>query len=519
MSQRIHLAWASVSLVMVGVGFGLGSLEAEPSAAAASASPAPNAPSLAGSPLATAPSRAEVTSGAPLAARRPLAQGPTTKAAAQQASPQQPPRAAPGQIVAARHVDPAHLELPPAPVYLDPDAESLIRILLRLGLDDEGSSQSPRVRQQRFVREVIQRMFYDLKEEQKTPIYVALAALLPNQQHWQNYGSTPPPALLETRRRAYELRRTPENLNLLVTLLTQVEAGTLDKRWIEELARENPDHAELQTLFAAVAPGRAAGLFAEGGLTLRERELLVDVVGRRDGAAAARLALELLRESLDVDHLVSALSYDPEGTASFLQARRGDPVWEELGAMAKLQQAYEKTETQVQTHAVVVQYWQQLSPKRYPMVLEMLADESWTPLEAEILAAVLASGDEELIASVKYLAPPELGWKLRAREDRREGTEWGVEVEVERFMQFLEEVPFRARASLEDLYRVLPQPSSRASFRLASSFQEKGDPATAKAVLQRAQEGKLTSAARAQLAAGMSLEDLNEDEIDPEEDE
>lgn len=405
-------------------------------------------------------------------------------------------------------------------MILDPDAEALVRLLFRLRLDPSRGPDGAdaRGRQLSFVREAVSDMLWSLAEEQKNKIYVALAALHPDQGHWSSYGETPPAELLRVRRMAYEQRRTPEALEALIRLLDEAEAETLDKAWIESLARAHPERAELQRLLATVAPERAAQVFAEGGLTRRERELLIDVVGQKDVAEAARMARELLLESFEVEHLVSALGYDPEGTARFLAARRGDPRWEELGAMARLKRVYENSDDTAQIVAEVERSWRQLSPQRLPEVLEMLEDASWTPVEREILDAILASGDEDMIDNVGYLAPPEVQWKLRARTDRLEGEEFDVEIEVERFLEFLNEVPFTARASLEDLYRVVPRPGERGAFRLAESFQSKGDPETAKAILERAPAGRLTEAAQRQLKAGLSLEDLDADELAPMED-
>lgn len=524
MSQRIHLAWASVSLAMVGVGFGLGSLEAgspesprAPAQAAESArSPSPESPPQA-APTTQTPAPVSAVSSAAPQVERSEPSAPTQPAALAQGGAAAP-------TVPARHTTPAPLPVQPgpAPVLLDPDAEALVRILLRLRLEshteDPETPEERSARQRDFVQDTIQNMFWRLEEEQKIPIYVALAALLPSEQHWQNYGSTVPPDLLNVRRAAYERERTPKSLEVLVELLERADPEGLDHRWVEELARENPNHADLQSLLATIAPERAAKVFAEGGLTRGERELLIDVVGREDSAAAAQLALELLVESFDVDHLVSALEYDPRGTASFLQQRRGDPRWEELAAMAHLQRAYGEAETQAQNMEAVAKYWRQLSPKRLPEVLYMLEDGSWTPLEGEILEVILAQGDPELASNLEHLLPPELQWKLRARQDRLEGEEWEVEAEVQYFLEFLDEAPFKARASLEDLYQAVPQPSSLGAFRLASSFQEKGDSESAVAILQRAQAGKLTSAARAQLEAGLSLSDIDEEEFESDDD-
>jgi len=520
MSQRIHLAWGSVSLLMVGVGFGLGTLEAEP----AEVSSAPASPSAKiapfASPLASAP--AEVSSSAPLSTPRVVQTGEARGTKEVQGTPEVAARRA-----ASGHAPPALSErapapgvvLGPAPLLLDPDAEALVRILLRLRLEpeEETTPQEEAERHKDFVAGAVRDMAYGLHEEQQARLYVALAVLLPDREYCPSWGSGVPVGLIQARRLNYERNPTPDNLERLVSLLLRGEPESLDKRWIEQLARANPDHPGIQTLFASVAPGRVARVFAEDGLTLAERELLVDVVGREDSAAGARLALELLVESHDVNHLVSALAYDPQGTASFLQQRQGDPLWEELGAMAKLQVAHGETETMGQSEKVVATYWRQLSVERLPDVLGMLADESWTPLENEILEAVLASGNEELISTLPYISPPAIRWKLKARSDRLEGSDPEAEMEVERFLEFLEEAPFTARASLEDFYKVLPQPSSKGAFRLAASFQEKGDVETAKSILERAREGKLTTLARAQLAAGLSLSELDEDEIEPDE--
>lgn len=513
MSKR-DLAWGGVSLAMVGLGFGLGSLEAAdtPPTSSPIGAVASRAWELASAPESAPGSLPQRASGSSLGSSSPVSAHGSSLAIQAQA-PVASARASAPQASTAPSLPPLPiLEARPAPILLDRDAEALVRILMRVELtsSEDESLEDRTERRQEFVIEIVRDVARYATETQKARLVLAVSTLVPERDYWQ-WSGDPPRVLVDVRRDAYEQQPTPENLAALLRILSEGNlAETVDKGWIEQLARANPNDQQLQQLLVSVAPERAAAVFAEGGLTHEERDLLIDVVARTDPARAGLMARELLLETMEVSQLVSAAGYDPKGTAAFLAERRGDPVWEELAAMSSIHLAYENS-GRVEISSAVEDKWRQLSTAHLVEALEMLSDESWTPLEDEILARILASGDADLAESATYMAPPETQWKLRVEQDRAGGADW--EVEVERFLEFLDEAPFRAKANLEGFYRLLPTPSEKGSLQLAQSFQEKGDPETAKAIMKRVPAGSLRSRALAHLEASLSLQDLEEEMV------
>ena len=510
--QQIHLVWGSACLGLVGLTYGLAALE-EPS----EPSVGPPAVRLALRPQASTTRQRALTpsAGAALTSRAssaPRATGPQAGVleATSSSTPSEPPSAALGGAPAP--FEPAPLEAlrpivdPQVAVALDPEAEALVRLLFRLRLA-EGTEPK------QFVAEVIANILNSLTDADKERLILALTAFDPTQKLWQYYGEGVASAnLVAAHREAYDRDPSEDNFASLVEILNYQNPEGLDSQLIERLLRAHPGDESLESLLVSSAPQRAAEVFAHDGLSANERRLLIGVAARTDPSKAAAQTLELFALERQVSDLVSAMELDPKAAERFLLERRGDPVWEQLASIARLQISYDSGDSQASARAFAAS-WEQLSPGNLVEVLEIVANnsESWTALQSQALTRVVAAGNPELTQRVLDFAPTRERWRILAATNQRIEPGDTGNLEAERFVEFLDEEPFTAREMLATFFQIYPVLEPRDALYIAQSFQSKGDSAAAKQVLEQARLTPFVRLARQRLAEGFNLEELEEE--------
>ena len=506
MRQQVHFAWGGVSLLLAGVGYYLGTIEvaaeAQPSApplacalahradppgrAATSAPGAPGQPSPGPRPKASGSVGGESAPAAPADASLSPA-----GAASDSAEPAEPTEPLPVRIF---ERTPTSLAL-----ALDPDAEALVRALLRIGPLPEGDPAE-------YLADAISNLNGSISEERYRALVRAAFAYAPEGDAWR-FGGVVGPDLVAVANAKFEAAPSPETLSELIQALSYAPDPVL----IERLARANPDDEALQALVAAYLPERARELFSLNGLTRSERVALVSVEGN------AALALELLAEEFDRELLRQAYSLDPEATLAAVEKHAGDPRWRGAGTLLGLQAHLEAGEEDKALESFA-RGWRELDREQLVQALEELqgwTDGSWRPAQREALESLLVGADEETTDELLYLAPADLRWKI-LRNSRAGNLDPALE--VENYISFLSERPFRAREQLGEFLDLLPQLGGRAALSLAATFQELGDSQAAAIILNRAQDGIRVRQGRELLSRSLSLDTLTYAYIEGEDD-
>lgn len=299
-------------------------------------------------------------------------------------------------------------------------------------------------------------------------------------------------------------RAWPEGI---VKVLAHQNSDALDGELIERLLRSDPKSTTLQEMLVSAAPGRAAEVFAQGGLSLSERRSLLGVVPDDDSQAAAQ-ALLILEESLHHWDLITAFEFDATVTQAFLDQRRGDPTWRDLELLARLELIYEQP--QFAQVAFFTANWRKLSLGNLVLALRILDSEPfWSPAQSEALARIVAGGTSDQVRSALDSAPRRERWPVLSQKNWTANPSFGEPAfEAERYGVHLQEDPFAARKLLGRFFQVCPLLEQEGALILARSFQAKGDAKAAMEVLEHAPRTPFFQTAREHLAGGFSLEDL-----------
>ena len=311
-------------------------------------------------------------------------------------------------------------------------------------------------------------------------------------------------------RDAYRAAPDKIRLDFLATALRKLtwsrELTPAERTLLESLALDHPGHEDLELAMVGTDPEWARRHLARDGWTPNDARRLA----QGKGPLAEQAAFEVLAAGLDTEALEDAHRLAPERTLELLDSKAHDPAWVRAATLFRFREAQSPQDML----RIVEQSWETWTDREVADAFLRLGIAArgkkkravWSPTLSRAAQRVLRTDDRRNRIVILASVPPTHRIELLGAQTTRltEG------IEIYRFMEFLSEFPFVARAQLSEFLALFPGLSSREAIKFAARFQRMGDPEGARQILDAiapSDHGK-AEAARALLEGGGWLFDL-----------
>ena len=283
-------------------------------------------------------------------------------------------------------------------------------------------------------------------------------------------------------RETYQAAPDKNRLGLLAGALRKLAKSRkltpAERTLLESLALEHPGHEGLEVAMVQVDPAWGRHHLARDGWTPSDALRLA----RGEGPLAEEAAFEVLTTAGLVDNALSdAYRLAPKRTLELIASMGHDPAWVREGTMLRFHMA----ESAQDKLRIFEQTWELMSDREVLIAVWGLRDAAgrrgpvtWSPTMTQAAKRVIRA-DGRPGAAILRVAPASLRVELLGAQTRKL-LEWE---QVGKFMEFLSEYPFVARAQLPSFLALFPVLKTRQALELAATFQRMGDPQSARQVL------------------------------------